>query len=106
MSLPNLDPSDRRFWPKDPEVGFSPEHNKRVINGTIEKNEKLRKRIRTQYKEQVRERTDAVARFLKKKDWGFSGGIEKYLGRRNLAALRGEDIITKIQHAKRQQKGS
>ncbi len=100
MKLDEINPKDRRFWPKDPEPGFSPEHNKRVINGTIEKNEKLRKKKRADYKEQVRERTDAVAMFLKRKSWGMSGQIEKYLGKRNLAALRGEDIITKIKNAK------
>jgi len=105
MYIGDIDPQDRRFWPKNPEVGFSPEHNKKTIERSIKKYENTRRKKRAEYKEQVRERSDAVARFLKAKNWGFKGGIEKYLGRRNLAALRGEDIITKIQHAKRQQKG-
>jgi len=104
--MDNINPMDRKFWPKEPEIGFSPAHNKSVIERTIKKNDKLRERKIREYREQLRERTDAVASFLKKKSWGYGKPISKYLGRRNLAKLRAEDIITKIKNVKKQKKGS
>lgn len=106
MKIGEIDPKDRRFWPKEPEPGFDPKHNEKVIKKTIEKNEKLRKRKKQEYRDILRERTDAVAHFLKRKAWGYGKPIEKYLGKRELAALRGEDIITRIKNAKAKQEGS
>lgn len=96
VKIGNISPLDERFWPNEPEPGFNPERNRQVIEGTIKKYEQKRARQMGNFVDNLRERTDAVASFFKKKDWGYSGGVRRYFGKRYLAKLRGEDIISSL----------
>ena len=88
---------DFRKWYLDtPEEGFSPERNKAVIEQTIAKSKLMQERKNKDYVEQVRERSDAVATFLKSVAMGKVANIERYFGRRELARLRGQQIIEEI----------
>jgi hypothetical protein len=90
--------SDWKYIPKDPEPGFSPERNKRIIEDTIQKYEKTRARKLKEFQDNLAERSDAVATYLTSRYMGSSPtAMERYFGRRNLAYLRGDQIREKLQ---------
>ena len=97
MKLSENQKRDYALWYKEtPDQGFSPEHNKAVIEESIRKARILQERRNKDYIEQVRERSDAVASFLKFVDKGGDDRIERFLGRKMLAHLRGEKIKEEI----------
>lgn len=75
---------------------FSPERNKAVIEGTIRAYEAKRAIARKAYGEQIGERANAVAMFLKHVNNGKGNNVVNYFGRRELARLRGEEIATQL----------
>lgn len=81
----------------DSDIGFDPEHNKRVIEETISKNELLRARKKREGNEKVAERSSAIAQYLIDVNSGKTkSGVVDYFGRHELARLRGEEILEKI----------
>jgi len=95
--LPNFNPADRRFWPKDPDPNFSPERNKKVIEETIKEYEAKRARELKKFEKGLAERTDAVASYLTGRYGAYrSTPLERYFGKRYLAKLRGEKIVEKL----------
>jgi len=105
MKIGDINPMDRRFWPKDPEPGFSPERNKKVIADSIKKYEKMRAKKLKEFDRGLAERADAVASFLTRhgrfsmtpsKGPLFANTLERYFGKRYLAKLRGQEIVDKL----------
>ena len=73
-------------------VNFNPEHNQKVIDRTIKKNEAVRKKKRKEFKENLGEKIEAVAFYLKSRAVDSGTPIDKYVGKRWIAKLRGEEI--------------
>lgn len=92
-----VDRKDWKFVPKNPDIGFSAEHNKRIIDEVIEETDKVRKRKLREHDEKLKERTDAVAQYLHNIAQGSNSSILKYFGRKHLAYLRGKEIMQEIQ---------
>lgn len=86
----------RRYFIEDGEDGFSPERNTYIIEETIKKYEATRKRKQKDFIDALSERSHAVASYLKSQAVQSSKPIEKYLGKRTLAYLRGEEIVSKL----------
>jgi len=96
VKIGEFDPLDKKYW-GPPEPGFSATRNKQVIEDSIKKYEKQRARKMKEFTENLRERTDAAASYLK----GMGGvdrsrSVEKYFGKRELAHLRAEDIRNQL----------
>ena len=86
-----------KWYMDEPEEGFSPKRNKHVIEQSIIKSRLLRDRRNRDYVEQVRERADAVASYLKRVAMGMEKDVDAYFGKHELARLRGEKIVQEIQ---------
>lgn len=92
--------ADFKFVPVDPEPGFDPAHNRRVMEATIKKTNDRERRLKKEYMEKVEERVDAGLSLLKKMaDVKFNPATDdasalamKHFGRKELARLRGEQI--------------
>jgi len=79
--------------PVDPDPNFSAERNQRIIKETIEENERLRKRRQREFGSKVKEKSNAIARYMKDLvNSKTSSNVEKYFGKKELARLRGEEI--------------
>lgn len=83
----------KKFWREKPDPGFSEARNKSIINEVIQSNDIARRNLQKAAVEGIRERTSAVADFLSYKHRGGGNDIVQYLGRKNLAELRGQQII-------------
>ena len=79
-----------------PDPDFNATRNKSIIDKSIEKYELARAEKIKLWNEQMRDRADATAMFLKHVDKGKHNDIVKYFGRQELARLRGEDIATQL----------
>lgn len=93
----------KKFYVPGGEDGFSPERNKAVIEETILKYEADRDRRQKEFGESLDERSDAVSHFLKAIDRGQATTALKYFGKKELARLRGEEILGQL-YAKKKQK--
>ena len=80
--------------PQDP--FFSAEKNKMIIERSIAKAELARANKMKFWNDTMRERAEAVASFLKHVDAGRHNNVTNYFGRKELARLRGEDILTQL----------
>ena len=81
----------------DPSPGFDPEHNRRVIEQTIKENDAKRLKAGKEHEEAIRERSAALATYLKSLSQGnATSDMKKYFGRKELARLRGEEILARI----------
>lgn len=87
---------DYKFFVEKGDPGFNPAHNTYVIEKTIQKYEAQREAKKRAYGEQVRERADAVATYLKSRWAESTTPIEKYFSRQELARLRGQKRVEKI----------
>ena len=88
---------DYHKWYQDtPDEGFSPERNKAVIRDSIAKSQLFRERRNKDYVESIRERADAVASYLKAVAMGMEKGVDQYFGRKELARLRGKQIVEEV----------
>jgi len=97
MKVGEINPLDRKFWPKEPEPGFSPERNRLTIDKSIEKYEAMRKKKMDLFTDSLKERTDALASYLAGSEGVQKGrSLERYFGKRYLAHLRGEDITDEL----------
>jgi membrane protein involved in colicin uptake len=86
------------YFVEDGEAGFNPEYNKMVIERTIKKAQENRKKKHKEYVESLRERSDAVATYLKSRKAESNRPVEEYFTKRELAHLRGEHIVQKLKN--------
>lgn len=84
------------YFVEDGEEGFSPEHNKFIIDKTIKKYNALRRQRAKDYVEALRERSDAVVTYLKSRAADSNRPVEAYFSKQELARLRGEKILAKL----------
>lgn len=90
----------KRFFVEGGDPGFSPEKNKYIINKTIKQHEANLKRKVKEYDEELGERADAVAQYLTHLSHSHnSTTVEKYFGKKNLAALQARKIQQKLINA-------
>ena len=84
----------------DPDPGFDAKHNQKVIDEVIRENDLLRKRKEREFKDKSQERTSAVASYIKSvtKDKSNMTPAD-YFGRKQLAYLRGKEILEKLKNA-------
>lgn len=97
--------SDWGYVPVDPDPDFDPERNQRIIDETIKESRARRRKLQAEYDEKLRERTSAVAQYLKGIEKGKTSNVEKYFGRSYLAKLRGQEILETVRNAKKKEKG-
>ena len=97
-SRPDLiQPQDLKYVQVDQDPEFDPEHNKAVIEKTIKDNEKLVKARNREFDEKSKERTNAVAIYLRSLNQGGKAtNHEKFFGKKYLAYLRGKEIMEKL----------
>ena len=88
---------DKKWFKEKGDAGFSPARNNAVIADSIKKYEAMRATKHKIFQENLAERTDAVATFLKAVDRGKASNSAKYFGKRELARLRGEQIVQTIE---------
>lgn len=94
MKIPK---EDWNITPVDADPGFSPEHNRRVIEESIKANDLLRARKKRDGDDKLKERTTAVAQYLDDVNKGNTkSGVVDYFGRHEIARLRGEEIMGMI----------
>jgi len=80
-----------------PEPGFDPEHNRRVINRTIKNYERMQKKRRKEFSDQVGERSEAIASYLTSpKGAAYGKSVDRYFGKRILSHLRGERLVDRL----------
>lgn len=95
-----------QFYVPVPDKDFSEARNNYLIEKTIKETEANHKKKTAERLEGFNERSDAIASYIKhlinKND---STPIEKYMGERYLARLRGEERIAKIKAAQANGKG-
>lgn len=93
----NIQKADYKWVKVDPDPNFDPERNKRIIAEVIEENEKLARKKRREFQEGMGERAQAIAKFLKSNEKGRAKtDMVKYFGTRELARLRGEEVLNKL----------
>ena len=94
-----VEEKDFKFIPKDPDPGFSVEHNRKVIAQTIRENAIREKILKKTYMDRVEERTDAASYFFKALEKGrYSSSTPqeqaiRYFGKKQLARLRGDELL-------------
>ena len=103
-----ISPEDWKFVPVEPDPDFSEEHNRKVIAETIRKSERARRMKEKEHGNKIDERAQAIAKYLKDVESnGASSNLVKYFGRKELARLRGEEIVGilkgNISYAKKQE---
>lgn len=95
--LSKVHKADEKYVRVDADANFDPEHNMRVVEGVIKQNEENRKRIEREFKEATDERVDDLTLYLKGIDQGGrDSNIDQYFGRKRMAYLRGEQIVSKM----------
>ncbi len=80
----------------DGDPDFSAEKNAEVIANVIKKTDKMRRQKNREFEAGMRERNEATAQYLKALEGGASTDAEKYFGRRELARLRGEEVLNRL----------
>ena len=94
-----VEEKDFKFIPKDPDLNFSVEHNRKVIAQTIKENKIRQKMLDKEYMEGIEERTDAATYFLRALERGKYSSLSpqekaiKYFGRKELTRLRGNELL-------------
>ena len=86
----------KRYFKEKGDKGFSPDHNRHVIESTIREHDKDVKRNQNDFVDKLMERTDAVAWYLLSRKANSGYGPEKYFSKRELAYLRGQQIVNKL----------
>ena len=90
----------KRYYMDNPDDEFSPTRHKYIVDGTIKKNEDLRRRKQKDYVELLKERTNVVSYYLKSRMADAGKPIESYISRKLLAHLRGQKIVQKLKTLK------
>lgn len=92
MKTSQLDPRDHKYIIEGGDPGFNPDRNKAIIAKTIRDAEAYNKAQWYKWRDQLGERAEAAAYYLKHVDRNKSTSVENYFGRNELARLRGDDI--------------
>jgi hypothetical protein len=90
-----VNPIDYKFMQDTPDLGFSAERNKEVVEASIKKYEAMRRKKLQQASEGMAERVDAIATYLTSMK-GSNMPAWKYFGRRWMAYLRGDELRKKM----------
>lgn len=94
-----IQPEDKKFVIVDNvDPYFSPKRNQSIIDSVIAKYEAKRAKQQKDFIDNLRERTDAVASYLKSRAADSNKPIEQYISRNELARLQGKKIIQKLQN--------
>ena len=98
-----INPLDWRYMEQNPEgdADFSEEKNNEIIANIIKKTDKNHRKKSREFQTNLRERTEATASFLKALENGASTDAEKFFGKRELARLRGEEVLNKLKEQAR-----
>lgn len=87
----------KKYFKYKGDVGFSPEKNKAVIEQTIVDAEAEYAKRKKKFMGMVGERVDLIATYLKSPNGGQKNkSLEKYFGRKELARLRGMEILQEL----------
>ena len=97
-SRPDLIQSqDLKYVNVDPDPEFDPIHNMAVIEKTIKDNEKLVEKRNNESLERTKERTNALAIYLRSiNQGGKTTDYQKFFGKKYLAYLRGKEIMEQL----------
>ena len=91
---------DKKYFKEGGDPGFSPARNKHVIESTIKKYDAIQAQKVKDFTEALMERTDAAVSYLRNDKAILSDkSFGKYLGSKNLAYMRGQDIVHKLKMA-------
>ena len=94
-----VSPEDWKYMEQNPygDPDFDPEHNKKVIKEVNDWNDKMDRIRERDHREAIRERTSAITQYLKQAQSGKGVmSVDKYFGKRYLAYLRGQEIVSKL----------
>lgn len=84
------------YYLEKPDPDFSPEHNAWVMKESIRKTNENRRLRTKQFNDNVGERVDAVVTYLRSRAAEGNTPIERYFGKKQLAHLRGQQILKTI----------
>jgi hypothetical protein len=87
---------DKRFYLEIPDPNFSPERNKAVIEGTIQKYNAMRKKKAKEYTSDYAERADAVVSYLRFAEKKPGYRMDHFFEPKYIAFLRGDEIRRKL----------
>lgn len=85
-----------KFFDPKADASFVARHNRDIVDEVIKDTERVSKMKSRQFEDKLRERSDAVATYLKSVEQGKEKNVSKYFGKKNLAHLRGEQILETI----------
>lgn len=94
--LDKINPIDYKFVPLDPEPNFSPEHNRKVIQQTIEEGEKLWKKRQRLFNDGLKERTQAIGHYVDYQKMGGESSVVDFFGKKELYMLKGQAILEEL----------
>ena len=91
-------PSDYSFMQENPygDPNFDADRNKKVIADSIKHYEANRRRKSREHREDIRYRSEAVAKYFESVKQGKGGDIKKYFGKEELLRLRGQEVINHL----------
>lgn len=84
------------YYIEEPDSSFSPERNKAMVAESIRRTNENRRKKTKEFNDKVGERVDAVVTYLRSRVAEGSTPIERYFGKRQLAHLRGQQILRTI----------
>jgi hypothetical protein len=90
----------KRFWQERPDPDFDPKRNEDIIKRSIARAEELRKQKIKAKMEGLRERTSALASYVKYLDHGGGKTAEGYFGRKTMAELAGKKVMQILKERK------
>ena len=93
-----INPLDWKYMQANPhgDQDFDPEHNKRVIEASIKETDRMARQKEREYQESIKERATAAATWMK----SDQSNIKNYFGPKELARLRGEEVLATIKKLK------
>lgn len=94
----NINPVDISLMGEE-DPNFDLEHNKRVIQSTIEQAKRMQRTKQREYGEQIKERSWAATHFIDQVKSGGEANVEKFFGKSYLNYLKGQQIAEKYKMA-------
>lgn len=95
-----IDPVHFKDWKYvgiDPDPDFDPEHNAQVIEKTIKEAERMRRQKRREFQQNLAERSEALATYLKSvEQGGKESDVTKYFGKKYKGYLAGKYAMERI----------
>ena len=95
--MDDIHPKDFKYVQADPDPDFDPKRNQEVMAEVVRESEEYARKKRKENEEGIRERADAAATYLKSLEMGGKeSNINKYFGRRQMAYLRGMEVLEQL----------